>query len=71
MRQVLRRQRELVVAHCQREGSQAGAQDRHHRHRGNDAGLVTRRGGPYGERRQRDDRVDGGEQVAVAGLVAS
>lgn len=39
----LRRQRgtELVEAHCWRKGSQAGAQGRRHRHRGDDAG-----GGP-------------------------
>lgn len=44
----LRRQRELVEAHCwRRRGSQAGAQSRRHGHRENDAGLTCR-----GARRQ-------------------
>lgn len=39
----LRRQRELVEAHCwRRRGSQAGAQGRRHGHRENDAGLTCR-----------------------------
>lgn len=38
----LRRQRELVEAHCWRRGSQAGAQGRRHGHRENDAGLTCR-----------------------------